>query len=378
MTIKRIGLVSLLCLFFACSIPIWGTDNKPEIGAKFNTKSRESQFKPQINWQAPYKTISFANLKIKQVLAANVINQNRAFILTEQAELLLCQIPGNQCRLLSRQIESFNWHGKKLLAIAIGKQAFVYNTDSNNPLFLLLPLREAISSLSFSTQGDSLLIGTLSGRIYHWYFNKSANSKDVFSNLNRYAGHATVIKKILPHQDDRVFFSTDWQGKLSAWLSYEAVPYQYNKELSPFNGGFWTEIANRVATQLAGKVEEMILRNDGKYLLFSFDNGSIQLWAVRGFVPVCKIELQSKAFKQLQADSNWSKVTALNSFGKSFQLDFSRERFKTENFGELPECDIKISKTDFNDQIFKKIFFSGSSLFGINADGIQRVQYENN
>ncbi len=44
----------------------------------------------------------------------------------------------------------------------------------------------------------------------------------------RYAGHPGLVSQIISHPTNRIFFSLDWLGQLSAWQTFESREYEYD------------------------------------------------------------------------------------------------------------------------------------------------------
>ena len=230
-------------------------------------------------------------------------------------------------------------------------------------------LRESISSIAFGRAAESILIGTISGQVYHWFFNPESEL-DLFDGLTRYSGHGTVIKQVLMHPSHRVFFSVDWQGKLSAWETYEADPYNYSSIDSPFKTTFWAEQSKRVKKQLPAGVSDLILSEDGHYIVMAMSDGNIDLWSVRGFEKICSIKSPSSSKAMLRL-GDWRQVLLYNS-SKAYTVDIQQEDLLGSPDNKK-ECEASFTELSIKTNRVRKFFHGSKDLYMISQDGFKLI-----
>ena len=193
----------------------------------------------------------------------------------------------------------------------------------NNKVIDRVALRENISTVTYSFKEPSLYMGTLTGNVYKLYYLAKSQKEVNYNKLTRYTGHSSVIRNIVVHPTDRVFFSSDSQGILSSWLTFDAKPFDFKKEENIFEPNFWSDKTNRMIAKLVSPTTEMLIRADGKYLLLALKNGAIEIWAVRGFKKVCSIDLYKSNIKSVQANKDWSKIYTIGRDGKEHHFNLS-------------------------------------------------------
>lgn len=146
-------------------------------------------------------------------------------------------------------------------------------------------IQAAIKEMIFHPDGDSVLIAAGDGRIYRWRFGKIAGSqREREKVLERYIGHGVVVSALAYHPYERMFFSGDWKGVLSAWLAYDSDPFggKYDRNIFP-NSQFFTDETPRINRRNDGDgIEQLAVSGDGEGLLLGARSGRLELWSVRG------------------------------------------------------------------------------------------------
>ena len=108
-------------------------------------------------------------------------------MLTEDKTLYLCKAWLDECAELgdsefrASQV-AYEAKSKRLALIVKEHYMFIYDLSNASLLRQSNRLRESISSISFGKAAESILIGTISGQVYHWFFDPNT-SLDLFLSL---------------------------------------------------------------------------------------------------------------------------------------------------------------------------------------------------
>ena len=166
----------------------------------------------------------------------------------------------------------------------------VFSLPTASLLSTLSQIDSRITSLDFQPQKRALLLGGADGRVYRWKYGlerirDKLTLDEQRKMYERYIGHASVVSVVGYHPHARVFFSGDWQGKLSAWLSYDIDDFSGHYDEDVFGVGFFTdEIRRKVANRSTKEsIEYMVPDSSGSSILLGTQKGLLELWAVRGF-----------------------------------------------------------------------------------------------
>ncbi len=280
-----------------------------------NEKSTQSQFMNLTElaeirglWDnLRYKQLDFSSFKPKSSLPIKIENQDVILIQNANGQAEVCKLD-NTCASLqvaALELNHFTWHSSGKIAFSAKRDHLVVYDITNKRLINASPrLADRLSVMSFSENGESVYAGTLTGKIYNWYYLPTATS--VYSQLTRYSGLVSILKQIIVHPSDRVFFTIDLQGKLGAWQNFEAKPFEYQQRDNPFDPVFWSEEAIRLRQQLGTDVEEIFQNKSGEKLLIHFKDGRIDLWNLRGFEKLCQLDLPK--VKKVFMTPEWDRV----------------------------------------------------------------------
>jgi WD40 repeat protein len=177
-----------------------------------------------------------------------------------------------------------------LLAAASGDKVAIINLGQPSEHFALDRIRTRSTDLEFHPDGRSLLIGGADGRIYRWRFadeREQKTIKDQQKAVERYIGHGTVINAVAYHPYERVFFSADWKGILSAWLAYDADRFggKYDVNLFPTSHYFSADTKRATKRGSDDPITQLSVTPNGERLIAATQKGKIEIWSVRGFAP---------------------------------------------------------------------------------------------
>ena len=144
------------------------------------------------------------------------------------------------------------------------------------------------ATLAFHDLDTSLLIGGLDGRVYRWRFIDDQNASTTEERermIERYIGHHTMVSGVVGHSVGRAFFSSDWDGRLIAWLTYTSDDYQGQYDKNLFKGRFYTDIpAAIVAERPADRgISSLSISKDGERVGLGTEDGHVEIWRVKGF-----------------------------------------------------------------------------------------------
>jgi WD40 repeat protein len=90
----------------------------------------------------------------------------------------------------------------------------------------------------------------------------------------------------------RAFLSADWDGALLGWLPYTADDFggKFDKNLS--SGGLFGDVASvmRAARKLDRGISSLTVSEDGTRIVVGSEDGAVELWNVKGFNLVGRLE----------------------------------------------------------------------------------------
>lgn len=254
-----------------------------------------------------FKEVAASLTAGNQKVSGVFISAADAFALVSDKSLYNCQINPASCSRLPVQLPSIESQAfcpaSSLVALSYKNTLVVNNLITSKQEGRLDNLQENISTLGFVTDCQSILIGTVSGRVYHWKF--KSQSLDITNPwLTAYQGQNSVISKLLMHNASRLFFSLDWSGGFYAWLTYENSADHLKDNQNPFWPRFWLEDASKVQKKLPVPADDIFQSTDGEQLVIKTKEGRLQSWQVRGFEMKCQT---SKDFKirKIRATQNF-------------------------------------------------------------------------
>jgi WD40 repeat protein len=175
-----------------------------------------------------------------------------------------------------------------LVAWSSGSSIFIKRLDTSESTWELQRVRSRPTSLAFHQNDTSLLIGGADGRVYRWRYlmeDQDLSPSEREKTLERYIGHHTIISHVLSIPEARPFLSTDWDGRILAWLPYSADSHggRYDKNL--FAGRFFGTVGTSMAAprkQDRG-ITAVTLSQNGRKMALGTDDGYVEIWDIRGF-----------------------------------------------------------------------------------------------
>lgn len=209
----------------------------------------------------------------------------------------------------------------QLLAVAGGSQVEVYSLKDNSNLAKLSRIQTRPTGLDFHPNCQSVLIAGTNGTIFRWKFvaeQEASTAKEQDLALERYLGSSTVISSVVFHPFGRFFFSGDWRGGLSAWLTYDSDVFggEYNKNI--FISGIFAKDAPRVTSSVEGapRIEKLVLSQDGQSLFVATQNGVIEWWDVRGLKKLASIQAHKGAVFDIAVSADAKRLASVGRDGK--------------------------------------------------------------
>ncbi len=170
-----------------------------------------------------------------------------------------------------------------------------YSVSHPGELAVVKELKSRITSLALQPGQPAVVMGGADGRIYRWRFKSdpsSESSSKQARGFERYIGPSSVVSSVKYHPEGRVFFVGDWHGRLYAWLGYEADPFEGAYDENLFGKRFFSDssVNKRGNSYLEKPIVEVVTSVDGQLLLVTTENGGLELWQVRGFRRVAKVD----------------------------------------------------------------------------------------
>jgi WD40 repeat protein len=200
----------------------------------------------------------------------------------------LCEI-GRKFRVTALHL------ARALVAIGQTGSVEVYDLRTCQRVAALDKLKTRLGRVTFAPDGLSLVAAGIDGRVYRWRFAhelQSSSFKQKQLSLERYFGHSASVAGVAVHPEGRVLFSGDTDGVVNAWLTYDSDRYSGKYDQSEFGFKGHSEAALRASGRLepAGRVEKLVVSDNGRHLLIAAQNGQLEIWKVRGFLREVSIE----------------------------------------------------------------------------------------
>lgn len=211
---------------------------------------------------------------------------------------------------------------RALVAWASDRGVFVSCLRGCSAVLELPRLKARPTSLAFHDEDTTLLIGAADGRVYRWRFIDQQNVSSMEEHekmVERYIGHHTMVSGVVAHSTGRAFLSSDWDGVLMGWLVYTADDHigEYDKNI--FRGRFYTDIANnlRAPRQTDRGISSLALSEDGQRLALGTEDGAVEVWTVRGFVPAARKELHQGRVVSVALTTDGTRVASVGKDSKA-------------------------------------------------------------
>jgi WD40 repeat protein len=245
--------------------------------------------------------------------------------LSENGEVKLWDVENNAGYFVCETGRSFRTAAvelrRGLIAVAQTGSLELYSIESCKRVAQLTRIKTRISALKFHPNGLSVLAAGVDGRLYRWRFGLDKAAKSFQRqqlSLERYFGHATSLSSLAIHPTGRVFFSGDLNGVIHAWLAYDADKFQGEYDRSFFGFQGHSERALRSVGQLAipDRVESLYVSQDGEYLLAASQDGTVELWKVRGFVRIASVKAHAGLIYDLSVIRQHEGILAFFTIGR--------------------------------------------------------------
>jgi WD40 repeat protein len=207
---------------------------------------------------------------------------------------------------------------KQWLALAQETQVSIFDLEKKIKLVSSPRLGTKISSLSFSPDAKSLVIGGEDGKVYRWVLNLEDSEIDRQISIERYIGHSSAITALSYHPLNKFFFSADSFGVISAWQTYDKDLFggAYDKQKNQNN--FYAEVGNRVTSKSTEDQTVLHLRisADGQNLFSALQDGRVEWYLVRGLKKIVVGKLNSGASYDLQLSLDGKTLASIARDGK--------------------------------------------------------------
>lgn len=193
---------------------------------------------------------------------------------------------------------------------------FVQLLGNTTQRWSLTRLKGRPTSLAFHERDTALLIGGADGRVYRWRFlmegeNLSPSQRE--KTLERYVGHHTIISKVVGIPHARVFLSSDWDGRVLAWLPYTADSHGGYYDRNLFGGRFFGDIGTSMAAprpQDRG-ITAISISPDEKRFALGTEEGFVEIWEIRGFVMSARFKAHNGRVLGVSLSNDGSRVASL-------------------------------------------------------------------
>lgn len=262
----------------------------------------------------------------------------------------------------------------QILAASYAGRIELYDLVSAQKKESLERIDTRMVSMEFSPKGDSLIMGGADAIIYHWQFEFAKRAQTIKERekiLERYIGHAAVVNIVRFHPFGRVFFSSDWDGILSAWLLYRSDKYGGVYDQNIFEGRLFSEDTRRVRGVHGddSMIEQARFSSDGELYYAADESGTIEIWQTRGFKKVLSHSAHKGKIYDLAVSREGERLATLGRDGKLkiWKIEISE--------GDAPGSKVYslIIGKELDDQSGRRIIFQDSGrLVSAGLDG--RIQ----
>lgn len=174
---------------------------------------------------------------------------------------------------------------KDMLALGFNGRVVLVPLSKLAETRVLTDLKGRFNALDFAPDGSSLLLCRTDNKVYRWKFLKGRGSttwQEERKRFERYIGHAAVVSDVHFHPFGRLFLSTDWDGRVFVWETYDSDEYSGAYDRNPFWGRFYSDEGNRQVAARLSTIESMAVSPDGQQLVLGFSSGVVEFWIVRG------------------------------------------------------------------------------------------------
>lgn len=183
-----------------------------------------------------------------------------------------------------------------LLAIATADRLALISPFDGSEKYVLNRLDARILSLDFHPAGASILVGGADGRVYRWKFEQESNASTLREKelaFERYSGPSASVAAVAFHPRGRVILSGDFDGGLSAWLTYDSDAYSGSYDNSAFGPKFFAEASSRVNGERTSTetIEKISFDRKGEFFALARQDGFMEVWRVRGFVKLSELKI---------------------------------------------------------------------------------------
>ncbi len=176
---------------------------------------------------------------------------------------------------------------------------FVRSLIDSSYILKLSRLGTRITSLEFSPNGESLLIGGADSMVYLWMFKDEElklekNRPEWY--LQRYPGLGSAVSSLLFHPNGKFFIASDIRGTVSAWQRYglDELRGRYSTNIS--GKRFLTSTTPRTPIR-AGRgesVDRVALDQSAQFMAMALQDGTIEIWRLKG----ARLESEIKAHER--------------------------------------------------------------------------------
>jgi WD40 repeat protein len=222
--------------------------------------------------------------------------------------------------------------GKRYALVAWNNQSkiFVQRIDQPSKRWILKRLKGRATSLAFHDDDSTLLIGGADGRVYRWRFAMEAqelSSSQKEKTLERYIGHHTIVSEVISIPKARAFLSTDWDGRLIAWLPYSADSHGGYYDTNLFGGRFFGGIStSMVAPRKQDRgITAAVLSDDSRKLAIGTADGFVEIWEIRGFIMSARHKVHNGQVVSIALNEDGSRIASLGKDNLLSVADLTRD-----------------------------------------------------
>lgn len=211
-----------------------------------------------------------------------------------------------------------------LVALDTGSVRIYELSGDGRPFRTLTKIPTRFTAASVQASGKSVLLGGADGSVYRWLLTEDEREQFLHAyrsgpkDLQKYAGPATVVSAVLFHPSGRLFFTGDWNGVLTAWLTYESDPFGGKFDENVFGSGIFADKASKrvIAPEEAQTLTAMRVAHHGEYLFTALQNGKIEWWSIRGMKKLSATQVTNGLLYDLAVNSDGSRVATVSRDGK--------------------------------------------------------------
>jgi WD40 repeat protein len=239
------------------------------------------------------------------------------------------------------------------VAINRNRKTEVIEVFSKKKIIQTYAVRALVKDLKFESTSLSLLIASADSHVYRYKFLEASkcNSLKCQNFLERYTGHAGVVSVVSHLNNNPVFFSGDWEGRVIVWKFFDSELENSNFSANLFSNRFFSRNSNNVQFRKrdADAITIIEFNSSNNLVAIGFRSGFAEIWKIRGMEKLARFKAQNGAINSLSFSDNnllfsTSDKTNLSIWLTNDILNKEEQEQKVKAFKELSDLELLTAK----------------------------------